>query len=511
MYSLYMLQDCWKLPDSVLHVHTSPFFFLKGFRLLSGKEAFLESHMLYFCPSEMPSLLEGDLFNCAFFYLYKPTCSPVSNYCWLESETEPSFTEVFNHIHMVMDYGTDFELKLKDCISSRYALQDILNLLCEYMQNPGYVVDRAYKALAIPMDLELPLISIQWKRVVEHGYLPFDVVSSIIQNSEWQEIHRATHPIRVQTREFMVPFATVNLRLNKEIQWQLFFCELKKIITPGDLDILQIAVPYLLSILKNNDSYLSLKKGYHELFFSEVLSGQLQNSAIIKEQLLPLKWEPEDFYCIAELNPRKDPEYYNVISAWINQKNDRRAVNFNGRILIVFHMKDYDQYSRILSSLEVFLRSIHCIGGISDLFQGFGRSCLFQEQASEAFQMACAQQNSSGEAEHCVLYPYHNCAIPHFLSSLSEQQKANLFLDIIRYLQTYDQENRTSYTETLYYYLRNERNLVRTSQEMHIHRNTLVYRIEKIQQLMPYNLNDPDIRFRLRITSEAVMHNIDPF
>ena len=61
-------------------------------------------------------------------------------------------------------------------------------------------------------------------------------------------------------------------------------------------------------------------------------------------------------------------------------------------------------------------------------------------------------------------------------------------------LKKYDNKHMTDYFETLYIFLRKERSLVETAKELHIHRNSIIYRIEKIQQLIDLDLDDPDIR-----------------
>ena len=52
----------------------------------------------------------------------------------------------------------------------------------------------------------------------------------------------------------------------------------------------------------------------------------------------------------------------------------------------------------------------------------------------------------------------------------------------------------------LYYYLNTERNISLTAKLVHMHRNSVIYRLQKIQDMLHLNLDDPNVRLRLMIT-----------
>lgn len=54
----------------------------------------------------------------------------------------------------------------------------------------------------------------------------------------------------------------------------------------------------------------------------------------------------------------------------------------------------------------------------------------------------------------------------------------------------YDRKHGTQYYNTLRSYLVNERNIPKTANALIIHRTTLTYRLEKMQELFNLNLDD---------------------
>ena len=70
-------------------------------------------------------------------------------------------------------------------------------------------------------------------------------------------------------------------------------------------------------------------------------------------------------------------------------------------------------------------------------------------------------------------------------------------LDII---EQYDRENQTDLLNTLKVYLDNDCNAQKCGRLLFLHRNSLVYRIHRIQEISGCDLSDPEERSYLRIS-----------
>ena len=64
---------------------------------------------------------------------------------------------------------------------------------------------------------------------------------------------------------------------------------------------------------------------------------------------------------------------------------------------------------------------------------------------------------------------------------------------------------------TLYCYLANERNLIKTSEKLSIHRNTLIYRVNKLKDAMEYDINEPYTREYIYLSLMLVKNCIYEF
>jgi DNA-binding PucR family transcriptional regulator len=75
-------------------------------------------------------------------------------------------------------------------------------------------------------------------------------------------------------------------------------------------------------------------------------------------------------------------------------------------------------------------------------------------------------------------------------------------------LHNYDKVNGNSYFYCLYVYLLNERSLLATSKILSIHRSTLIYRLNKISEIIHVDLDDTDTRMHL-VYSYDILHFLD--
>ena len=127
------------------------------------------------------------------------------------------------------------------------------------------------------------------------------------------------------------------------------------------------------------------------------------------------------------------------------------------------------------------------------MFDGFYRLPLNAEQA------VCAL--SMGRKEPGSLTAYSDVAMTHLFQNLNPEFDLNMFCDkAVFRLREYDAANESDYLHTLEVFLKQERRLMDAARALFIHRNTLIYRIERIQKLTGLNLDDPDVRMRILLS-----------
>ena len=75
-------------------------------------------------------------------------------------------------------------------------------------------------------------------------------------------------------------------------------------------------------------------------------------------------------------------------------------------------------------------------------------------------------------------------------NSGNQQEILDYCNDRLRKLEEYDHANGTYLQETLVAYYMNRFNIGKTADELFVHRNSLQYRLKKIEEILDYSLDD---------------------
>ncbi len=107
----------------------------------------------------------------------------------------------------------------------------------------------------------------------------------------------------------------------------------------------------------------------------------------------------------------------------------------------------------------------------------------------------------SSTADRVAVLDSHSVLFYIFSILMSSTKDIDIIHPAINLLANYDEDHNSEYLRTLWVYLRHERNLVHTAEDLNIHRNSLVYRVKKISELIPaVDLDDPETREHLMIS-----------
>lgn len=115
------------------------------------------------------------------------------------------------------------------------------------------------------------------------------------------------------------------------------------------------------------------------------------------------------------------------------------------------------------------------------------------DQARESWRMGCSWQASP------VTY-FGDLGLYQLLTGLGGSGEANRFFrKTVEPLITHDEDHNAELVETLEAFFACHGNLSQTAALLHIHRNTLTYRLQRISSITQIDLNDADARFSLQL------------
>lgn len=74
-------------------------------------------------------------------------------------------------------------------------------------------------------------------------------------------------------------------------------------------------------------------------------------------------------------------------------------------------------------------------------------------------------------------------------------------------LKEHDEKHHTEYCRTLLVWLVNDRSIVRTAEELYLHRNTLSNRLSRIDEIINVDLDDFSTRVRMQLSLYRLDHD----
>lgn len=169
----------------------------------------------------------------------------------------------------------------------------------------------------------------------------------------------------------------------------------------------------------------------------------------------------------------------------------------DGRVLFFF--KDIQSESDVRRVMDVFRREssgkVDYACGVSQIFTDLENRAAYVEQADLCMQYGLRDQ--SQKQNHYLfanLYAKIICSIGY-----QNLHPKNLILPELQLLLDSDRENETNFFESLKCYLYTQCDMSKTAANLFLHRNSLMYRIRRCQEIMNVDVSNPATYERLYI------------
>lgn len=167
----------------------------------------------------------------------------------------------------------------------------------------------------------------------------------------------------------------------------------------------------------------------------------------------------------------------------------------------VIGMLPYENITTILSVFKNMISHIsstypqsNCNIGIGLPVSEISRLKRSYEQAAE-----CIAYASKQKLNHQVL-EYNQLGLYQLFSSLNDTNMLEEFVqNQLGNLIAYDKNNHTQLIESLYAYLNNNCNLLHTADALYTHRNTIKYRLARIEEITGCNLEDASVKLNFHV------------
>ena len=254
--------------------------------------------------------------------------------------------------------------------------------------------------------------------------------------------------------------------------------------------------------------------GVFQRCWEAIIDRRITGSAEIREMLSRTPYPIGAFAHIAVVTfayDAPDPPYLELIShlrAFFPQSNmtiwQREIV-----LLLTYNERCFrfefpeKELSELLSEYDVFLTIGNGTRNLSAL--PFLHNLALQASL-------LARQLNEEKGKRCFFYEEYSiyCAIDLCAQRFKELHRSDDIIYLVHpavvHLTRYDRKHNGNLRDVLYYYLRNDRNLIKTAADTYMHRNTVINKINKILELVDIDLEDGGLRQRLMFSCQIIRY-----
>ena len=159
----------------------------------------------------------------------------------------------------------------------------------------------------------------------------------------------------------------------------------------------------------------------------------------------------------------------------------------------------------------LFLQSTGDFRALSSLAEEFHLKVVISDSSGDLFDLPALYRTAREALELMMDNRFHGFSVctvaqlrtPLLLKSL--ENRSDLIAKEIRALASYDREKDTQYCETLYHYLTCSKSLKKTCDALFTHRNTVLYRIHRIQEDFAVPIDEPSKHADLLLSTSLLL------
>lgn len=439
-----------------------------------------------------------------------------NNIIYIHNESQEA---VLNECIRAFEFYNRWETGLLEAVIRDASLQEFLELGHQVFQSPMFISSANGQTLAISSQYPASINPI-WKERLENGNLSFEFINGYHESAYFSEMYGSDYPRLDKSPIWGKKILFSNLKIHNERVGSVIIYEHERSFYPSDVHILKTyahIVEQALALHRNR--YFALSD--IEDIVLRILHDNVVDWNKVNMMLHSNEWIAKgDFQVICSCAPSGiDSVVIGRLRDVLKRTFPDACVVFYDNFLVTVinnsslsDMREYpitqdageadgfrsSGYARRI--INVLLDTSHnkLVSGISYSFQSLTALKAFYQQACNAVRKAL------------MLNKEIVCFEEIFYDELTALANATPYLysmihpDVLRLFES-DRNSGTDYIRTLHAYLVCDRNSREAAAMIYVHRNTLLYRMDKIKEMISMDLSD-NLSKNILLISVSLLH-----
>lgn len=388
---------------------------------------------------------------------------------WIMLKPPVSFYQGFTIVQSIFEKYTSWENEVLQAIASKSSIHNIISRCAKMLKNPIALFDTSYVMIEKAGDFSSDNTDTIWDEVIHQGYFSIQNHSA----SEGKLLLDSKVPFVIQLDS--ITKAQTCIRQNGQIVAYLGATDLKGPFTAGQLAIIYAVQRFF----ETTDALASVsfdENKKSDIVFQRLLQGYNIEESVVHYVLDHFNWKVNDTFQLIYFYDLENSFTENqapLIFSIKKKLSNAKVYLFEEGILAICHQSanDRQDYDSILLPLITKQRMAAVI---SEKFNDFFhlRYAYLQCRMTMTFSQP---QKISG------IWHFSDIFENYIMQSLTDT--ASLQALCHPYILSLSKNARgKDYIRTLQTYIMYGRNISDTANQLYVHRNTLIYRIEKLEK-----------------------------
>lgn len=237
-------------------------------------------------------------------------------------------------------------------------------------------------------------------------------------------------------------------------------------------------------------------------FVDELLASEIADEQAWIQRGASLNYDLTQPHVAWIVEARHVPEWPAPLMRFIREQDVNVPISRRDEGMLLFWPHDDPKSGRVLKGLANTLADkIMAQYPKADVIIGIGRPGASPSSWFQSQQQARESWRLGKEWKGAPVTYFGDLGLYQLLTTLGNSSEAGRFYrKTLGRLLAYDESKNAELVQTLEAFFECHGNLSQTAAKLHIHRNTLTYRLEQISTITQLNLDDPDARFSLQFS-----------
>ncbi len=399
--------------------------------------------------------------------------------------------EVLNCVLNAFAFYTNWDNTMMNLLTSGAMLQDLMDASAEVLKNPAFILDSGQRHLAHNQNFGVGEVDEMWDYLLKQGSCEMDFLIRFNQFDPERLGRRGIYTYE----EPVFPNRAwhYNFLLDGNFLGTATYIDLDQSATEGMRNCFLLFCQYAdqwfqLHILEQESLILDEQ-------IRSVVSDPRTESSELCRRLELYGWKETDSLMFLKLDAPYQP--FNINAHLCHALNadfsNLYAVTVELSICVLCNLTK-KSFQETAGRLLPWLKS-------GKYYATAGRTFTMKDSFYHHYRYV-EKISVFVEKEPGYLYDGTRYVFLYLLSEMQNTVAGEALHPALQTLRAYDGRHHTAFYETLRIYLRNERNIADTARELNLHRNSLLYRLKRLEELVEDNLDDPLVRLHLMLSFE---------